>query len=442
MISLVTIREDKTWKFPFMLKTILFIAGLVVSIGVINVFMYSYISEAEWNFEKKKFNDTKGQSFGHVNLYKAGNESDICFISKAMPRIETKSTRNLSFPHATFILCNNDSNKKREKQEVAESGFVFKAARTGSTFLEEVLKNSLKDASIVWEPFAFQNCSLESMKAEFQEKKLNKFLTHTCNLGKVKHMSNEKRLDMKCNGEYNCTSVKPSLAMVFANPYFFNSDIRWSQIFQNASSPRLFILRRTNLVLMGYSKFHHGNGCTRTRNSANKAKRNFTTDNLLQCAHFTLTEQEMSSSRALHAAQEILEKPYLILYEDELSTGSIVQNGLMKHLGKNISQFQNKNIFKGDDTVRNDVGVKKRHVKTFCDNKNVNCTSLEIGLKNYPCLLNQLQQERKGLAWSVPILHNGTISIHGNCYPLPFLNETKNDERTVEDLYQIYPLRR
>jgi len=349
-----------------------------------------------------------------------------------------KSTRNISMPHATFILCNNDSIKMIEKQEVAKSGFVFKAARTGSTFLEEVLRNSFKYASTVWEPFAHGNCSLESMKAEFQEKSLNKFLTHTCNI-KAKKLKGDEKRNVKCNAEYNCTSVKPSLALVFANPYFFNSDIRWSHIFQKTSSPRLFLLRRTNLVLMGYSKFHHGKtGCIRDKSYISMAKeinKNFTIDNLLQCAHFTLTEQEMSSSRALQAAQAILEKPYLILYEDVMSTGSIVQNGLIKHLGKNMSHFQNKHIFK-ENAVR-----KKKHFQNFCSHEDVNCPSLEKGLKNYPCLLKQLQQETKGFVWSVPILHDGTISIHGDCHPLPYLDETKNNKRTFEDLYQIYPLR-
>jgi len=437
-----------------MLKIFLYIIVLIFAIQ-----MYSLInmaSQASSNLGEASSYFPVNDTLGHINLHQYRNDSDVCFISKAMQRTEMRVysyypmhpfvLSKKSTPHAASILCNMEKNQISsisEKKIIPKSGFVFKTARSGSTFLEEVLRNTFKNATMVWEPFASIQCSLKSMKAEFQEKSLNKFLTHTCSMQQevVTKLRGDERRNVICNANYNCSNVKPSLALVLANARFFNADIRWDRIFQNAISPSVILLRRTNLVLMGYSKFHHGGCVFRSSTKSRKMKyyihnRIFTLDILLRCVmHYALGDQEIVTSRALQAAQKISEVPYLILYEDIMSTKSIVQNGLVKHLGNNIRHFHDKSIF------QEDIEIKKEHTNEFCSYDDISCESLKKGLKKgYPCLLKQLQRASKGLAWSVPMLQNGEISIHGNCYPIPTLNERRN-KRHIDDLYQLRPFK-
>jgi len=353
-------------------------------------------------------------------------KSNICAVSKAMQNsggMEVKSYQPLSsvnfpsksIPHASFSLCKM-KNKEilSRKSPTVDFIFVFKAARTGSTFFSSVLRNNLEDATVMWEPFCTKSCSGESLEAEYQEKAMYNYFTHGCDL------------KTKCSIMDHCNGGKPDLPIIAANSRFFNVDLHWNKIFKNSMNGRIVLLRRTNLVLMSYSKHHHGE-CSIQGSPYDKRK--FTLNNLLLCVeHYVLGDQEIGASRALHAAEVISEKPFLVLYEDVLSQGGIVEQKLLRYLGDSSSL--NGNVFEED-------GHHKLHELPLCDNQDVNCEDLYKGLKDeYPCLYKQLVDERKGYSWTTPMLKDGSVNMKGDCYPLPFLSKAKS-ERMMEELYEF-----
>lgn len=358
-------------------------------------------------------------------------KSDICAVSKAMQNsggMEVKSYQPLSpvdfpsksIPHASFSLCKmkNAGNLSRRNPTI-DSVFVFKAARTGSTFFSSVLKNNLKDATVLWEPFGTKRCFGESLEADYQEKGMYNYLTHGCNLKD------------KCIIDY-CHGNKPNLPIIAANSRFFNDQLHWDKVFENSMNGRIVLLRRTNLVLMSYSKHHHGS-CR--INGLVYDSHKFTLNNLLLCVeHYALGDQEIGASRALHAAEVISESPFLVLYEDVLSQGGIVEQKLLQHLGVGTSSF-----IGNEDVFEENNGPHKLHSLPFCDNNDVICDDLEKGLKDeYPCLYKQLVDERKGYSWTTPMLKDGSINMKGDCHPLPYLSKA-NSQRMMEDIYQFDP---
>jgi len=152
-------------------------------------------------------------------------------------------------------------------------------------------------------------------------------------------------------------------------------------------------------------------------------------DALLKCAqHFALGDQELSSSVAFHAASATDLYPFLVVYEDVTTNGSLVQKGIVDFLGLDIAI---NNIF--EENAQND----KEHSQFICNYSDVNCNDLMMGLsKDYPCLWRQLRQVEEGFTWTVPMLQDGTISIRGDCKPLKPLGE-EHYVRSFHELYQL-----
>ena len=131
--------------------------------------------------------------------------------------------------------------------------------------------------------------------------------------------------------------------------------------------------------------------------------------------------------------------PYLVVYEDVLANGMLLQQGILRHLGLDglLNGTARTSMFQD-----NAGHSKKLHTKHLCQYKDVNCSELKDGLGNsedkYPCLWKQLTSSAGGQSgtWTVPVLPNGTISIHGDCHSLEPLNE----ERPVRFFRELYSL--
>jgi len=326
-----------------------------------------------------------------------------------------------ALPHPTSVFCNCNATMSPPKSRPAAGAvFVFKAARTGSTFFTSVLTRLVKETkrpiSNYWEPFCRPRCRNE---VSYQERSLHTLMSKSCKWGDV------------CQPDHTCSLLPPNehgepIFMAQANARFFHANVDWTHIFKDISHPRIIILRRTNLVQMAYSKFHHG-GCSVVAGKKKKrgkfSKFDFTS--LLDCAeHYALGDQEVSSSHAFQAAEAVSQEPLSLVYEDILQDGSIVQKGLTELLGLSTT---NEDIFVGK------ASTKKVHTKPFCDNANVNCKELRTALVGFPCLFKQLDREAEGLVWTVPMNSDSKIDIAGDCKPLPFLNA--GQVRNLMDLY-------
>jgi len=349
--------------------------------------------------------------------------SDVCAVSESILQAGSTIQQVKSYypmppmdlsrkviAHSSVSLCNLKKFPISVRRGPIEAAFVFMSANTASYFLSSVLQNNVKNASVKWDPFS----SMECTEKPNQSKTLNDYLTRECTM------------HTQC-GKYECTDVKPDLSIIVANSRFLDDRIRWDQVFEKVNS-RIILFRRTNLVLMSYSQFHHG-GCqiNQSTDVGYNIGNTFSFYDLLLCAtHYALGDQEVQVSRALHAANKIKESPMLILYEDMISAGPIVQQKLLEHLEQDTSQSGN-GIFPEEGRV------------PLCDNENINCKELRKNLQEqYPCLWKQLVYEGEDFAWTTPMLENGSINIHGDCYPLHSLGESKL-ERNIEEVYQYNP---
>ena len=405
-------------------------------------------------------------------------------------------------PHVSSIICdrirsrapisssakeswsiNNIIWKQHDTAPAVKSIFSFKSARSGSTFFTSVVTGVLKDrgrpTTKYWEPSFCSNLNQHSpgiyREAEYQAQSLRMLLTSKCNMerGGCKPAK-------ECRQETVHERGKEPVYIVAMNPRFLNQSIDWKDAVGGmGDSLRIFTLRRTNLVLMAYSKFHHG-GCRidksaggmnpywrrRLKDAADeeiindtlpvlmendkgkrRSKGQFTFERMLQCIHhYTVGEQELSISSAFaaSASSKSSADPYLILYEDVLSSGSIVEEGLLRHLNLGNTKIgvsstdisATGSAFESNSTI-------KLHSDPLCHYNDVNCTELELGLQNntgkkYPCLWKQYQRAEEGLTWSMPLLPSGLVSLEGECFPLETLDEKKGI-RTVDELYRLLP---
>ena len=392
--------------------------------------------DASWNVKK-----------GH------DNNIDACVISMAMElnplNVSTYFWKgsvtlpNSRIPHVSSALCSATGEGSHASEEwffvnstePTRAIFAFKAARVGSTFFTQVIENTMRGTkrptTKSWEPFA-GGCD---SSPTYEEDALNTVLTHNCRKN-PKCFPNRKCSNMSAN-EYG-----PPVHIVAANPRFFSlGAINWYRVFQGVPEPRIFSLRRTNLMLMGYSKFHHG-GCAVDTASASLFRQgglqpgNFTFDTMLMCVeHYALGDQEISSSVAFQvvSASGAGARPFLVVYEDVTANGPLVQKEILRYLGlEDLNHDEN-----GIDIFEDNAKIKKAHTDPFCGYVDVNCTELKEGLQeHYPCLLKQLTRADEGLVWSVPMLSDGTISVKGDCHPLEPLSE-KRHVRSFEELYQL-----
>lgn len=427
---------------------------------------------------------------------------DICRVANAMTR---KPLQFASYtgngghkpigwpehiPHVSSIICDRTTNAPRSSSTPSwtkatpsvRSIFSFKSARSGSTFFTSVVTEVLREAgrptTKYWEPSFCSNLKQHShglyREAEFQARSLRKLLTSKCNMGR-----GGCKPARVCREEVTEKPGKDPVYVVAMNPRFLNQSIDWDDAVSGLGDTlRIFSLRRTNLVLMAYSKFHHG-GCridrtiedvdyysadrrrldddagmgtdnvmqkeNHRRKRRRKGNQSFTFQTMLRCIHhYTIGDQELSISSAFAAsvASKSSVDPYLILYEDVLSSGNIVQEGLLQHLGlaaetshaSSIDISSTGNVFESNST-------KKLHSDPLCHYNDVNCTELEYNLqykneKKYPCLWKQYQRAEEGLTWSMPLLSNGSVSLEGDCFPLEPLNK-KRRIRTVDETYRL-----
>ena len=338
---------------------------------------------------------------------------------------------NISFPHISTVLCDG----KRAswvrppptwRDHSVRTIIGFKAARTGSTFFTEVVTKTLaqtkRPTTMVWEPYARKKCI---HNATFQEKGLEDIFTRKC------HSRG------KCKPNESCREVQgnqygPPVNIVAMNPRFLDlPNINFTRVFQNMPQPHVVSLRRTNLVLMGYSKFHHGN-CNTDRH--NNEGQGFSLPKLLRCVeHYVIGDQEISSSVA-HAAVKASGGygPFLVVYEDVLANGPLMQKQLLTFFG--VDDSLDNRIITTTNMFVDNTHSHKLHAEPFCAYDDVDCATLAEGLQDYPCLAKQLKHAQKGWTWSVPLLPNGGISMRGDCFPLKPLTD-QSPVRTFEELY-------
>lgn len=402
--------------------------------------------------------------------------SDICVVAEAMrqeknqmnvssytdgKKVEEFQFPSVGTPHATVAICENNKKKNNKKKHPNGDGadnslvtkvIAFKAARTGSTFFTDVLVKTLKstgrNAYDWWEPFSARTCDGTSMDPKKQQYHLRTILSERCEWTPgLKCRPASPQTCKKANG-----GEQPPVFVVGANPRFFNVEggLDWNDILNPQSSKvqtatdaetitgvaKTFYLRRTNLVLMAYSKFHHGGCSTWSKKILDKGE--FTWEKLLMCVqHYALGDQEVSASVAMQATNAALDgEPYLVVYEDTTSHKQLIQDGLVKHLQLKVE--------KQETTMLSQSSVHKVHSGGFCDYPDVDCEALMGTLEasgDYPCLKKQLKMivadpSKSGLAWSVPLKEDGAVSIHGDCHTLGPLTD-EHPKRSFSELYSL-----
>ena len=259
--------------------------------------------------------------------------------------------------------------------------------------------------SFVWEPYCRTRCKSPTMKVKQQQYVLNQLMTQNCQPSQPSKY-NHCKPNQYCqpwglwnhsnnNNNNTVTGNRRTVTMISAaNPRYFSPALNWNKVLLPRNNTegsdshvnvqvKLFIIRRTNLVLMAYSKFHHPTKCnigptnlnatTTTTTEDEDDNHNeedqtmFTIDWLLKCGeHYSFGNQELTSSVAYHAAAattttttmpppssskaergeaaggteavaksndvDAIEEPFLVLYEDVLSNPKLVQEDLINYL--------------------------------------------------------------------------------------------------------------
>ena len=194
-------------------------------------------------------------------------------VTRSYYPLDPVSIPNNHLPHISSYLCSiskeitkgNYMNLTAISQEKVNAAFGFKAARTGSHFFTNVLTNAIKQTkrpvSTLWEPFCSSACNSTSKSKSYFEESLHKLLTERCVL---ENKCYDKQSCGKCHPERGChvpfehSKYGKLVSITAANPRFFNPAIDWNNVFHGIRGIKLFLIRRTNLVLMSYSKYHHG----------------------------------------------------------------------------------------------------------------------------------------------------------------------------------------
>ena len=124
-----------------------------------------------------------------------------------------------------------------------------------------------------------------------------------------------------------------------------------------------------------------------------------------------------------------MHQPYLVLYEDVIRD--------QPHASKEIFNYVGVKIEEGDNYFQN-TNQTKLHGDDICQYSDVNCADWKVKLeKDYPCLLKQLYSSST-VAWSVPIENTADkakLSLQGDCYRLPNLDNKNQGYRRYEELY-------
>jgi len=359
--------------------------------------------------------------------------------------------------HVTKSLCRLSSQSNEYNQHVIHNDtlviLTFKAARSGSTFFSTVLVKALqamktslnKTAYLNWEPYCRVGC-YQLKSPALMESELSTILSSNCtNMTENPDppLCNTPNTHKKCCPIPKCHAnhSRSAISLLSLNPRFSDS-VRWDKIlspsFPRTSSARVFNLRRTNLVKLAYSKYHH-DGChaindgnlTNDCKPEDNSKTSFSFDCLLQCIqHYGIGDQEFSSSVAYVAAKNTkVQQPHLVLYED------VMRDQL--HASKHVFKYVGVKVKEGDNFF-NFTKQTRLHGDDICEYDDVNCTDWKMKLeKDYPCLLKQLDSNST-VAWSVPIESTADktkLSIQGDCHRLQNLDTTNHTDRRYEELY-------
>mmetsp|Transcript_15184 Transcript_15184/g.24950 ORF Transcript_15184/g.24950 Transcript_15184/m.24950 type:complete len:437 (+) Transcript_15184:128-1438(+) len=352
--------------------------------------------------------------------------------------------------HVTKMLCRRLSQSSNYNGNIIKNEtsivLIFKVARSGSTFFSDVILRALqamnRPAYLNFEPYCREGC-YHLKTHQLMEAELSTILSSNCtNTTEDPPLCNTTDTHKKCCPVPKCHKKfnHSAIPVLSLNPRFLDN-VRWDKIlspsFQRTSSAKVFNLRRTNLVEMAYSKFHH-DGCPVIHGFNDcipEEKGNLTTpfsfDCLLQCVqHYGIGDQEFSSSVAFVAAENTkMHQPHLVLYEDVMRDQS--------HASKEVFNYIDVTVHDGDNFF-NKTNQKKLHNDNICSYADVNCSDLKVKLgKLYPCLLKQLHSNST-VAWSVPVMRAAgkiKVNIRGDCHRLQNLDTKSHTYRDYEELY-------
>lgn len=297
---------------------------------------------------------------------------------------------------------------------------IFKTARTGSTWIHQTLNAGLTqhwpDATdgSVFEPFCNPRCtellengvvSKDEVTAGFRS-----LLGLTSGVSRTHALRPSKceRLFKRINRPLHNAATVLSF-----NPRFTPTAV-FSNFGLEDGAIAAINLRRTNLVRMAYSKHHHGT--TNTRNCHGNGRSFGLAELLCGVWHYGIGDQEFASLAALKATLAVGRSPRLILYED-VQHHKVAMEELLFADVLGVPKRQ-ANALAIQETASEEQ--KKRHTASdMCSYDDVQCKGVKaiptwLPADTFPCLAKQWVAD-ESVAWTVPMLPNGSISLHGNC---------------------------
>ncbi|KAL1521861.1 hypothetical protein AB1Y20_021512 [Prymnesium parvum] len=212
--------------------------------------------------------------------------------------------------------------------------FIFKVARSGSTFLFETLHRAMPQTQIAFEPYGRRVCAAHA-EPRAQEACLSRLLTRRCDVSPLA-LAASPPADF-CEPCRRCTAAQAASAGLVLNARFVPA-LRLAPLLRAAARPsRVVNLRRTNLVRLAVSKYDHsglapqcGEQCVRRNGSARVVLDAGAFVSAL--SSFAIDDQEVGSASAYGAPPHV--PKLLVLYED-LASGDerLVLARLLRFLG-------------------------------------------------------------------------------------------------------------
>merc|ERR1712187_381746 len=146
--------------------------------------------------------------------------------------------------------------------------------------------------------------------------------------------------------------------------------------------------------------------------------------------HYAIGEQEFATGAITKASHNGQHRFILVLYEDAIAHPVTQQQTLLNFLNAHVPQLI-------------ESREQKTHSADLCQYSDIDCETLRRHLRGqYPCLLRQFNSKNATIAWTMPILPNGTISLRGGCKPLRSLPNATGYARRLWEIYEsAYKLR-
>ena len=365
----------------------------------------------------------------------AGEEVVLETHPKKLSAISWASSGKQTVPHITRALCQRPEETHHVNEERLQTVMAFKTHKSVSMLLENVLTKALVAVDRPFHAFpdVFNECGdTPSDDATKQAQALGALFRQSC----------EKYGD-QCFPARNCTEpAEDAVFIASMNPRNLNPQLPWDRVVPKGA--RVFDLRRTNLILHAYRQWRRdlcGVGKHSWKSPRVHNGQKMQVADLLRCVkHYSILEQEYTSSVARQVAAP--QRPLLLVYEDTLSHGHLAQRGILEYLGPEFANLINDTDQDGAATAPGEqlpVGDSEyAGSEPFCQFPGVVCDILKKSYlqDHYPCLYKQLRRVHENRAWSVPLLPNGTISVHGDCHVLEPLSKD-NYVRQYNDLYQF-----